>query len=123
MSPNFHPFVNDGSDLCAICGRLRGSLPHDEGVRLPPDAGVYTVTAPRVALEAEIVRSSKEIASLRSEVDRLRKTLEFYAEKANWRSDLNRPVTSTGSHRASVCESDYGNSARIALSTPEVKRG
>ena len=50
---------------------------------------------------------------------RLREALQFYASQDNYRTTLNDPVGSTGVHRASKVERDFGEQARKALVLPE----
>lgn len=60
-----------------------------------------------------------EQADARAEVERLRAALEFYADADNYRSTRSSPIVSTGVHRASPVEQDFGRKAFHALGASE----
>jgi predicted TIM-barrel fold metal-dependent hydrolase len=56
-----------------------------------------------------------QVERLEREMGRLRAALDWYANSANYKAKLSDPVSSSGQHRASPVERDYGETARKAL--------
>jgi hypothetical protein len=62
-----------------------------------------------------------EAAKQAAENKRLRETLQFYADADSYLSTRSSPIVSTGTHRASPVEQDFGRKAFHALSVIETE--